>query len=162
MYCMTACSTYHEGSTSLSKARLHIIRHEGHALTRIEEEDELVFAFIGCHHCEEPVCALLCPSNAMKRDAETGAIVIDTHKCIGCHSCLNNCPFGAISFNDKKKEVFKCDLCKGDPQCVKFCQPRALTFQRAEEVAMEKRGKAGRKMVGGPDKGGQKHVDGGE
>ena len=43
MRCMTTCSTYNFGATSLSKARIHVIRHEGHAITKIDEEDELIF-----------------------------------------------------------------------------------------------------------------------
>ncbi len=152
MYCMTACSTYNEGSTSLSRARLHIIRHEGHAVTKIGEEDELVFALIGCQQCEEPLCAILCPHSALKQDPSTGAIVILKDRCVGCHTCLTNCPFGAISFNEQKQQVFKCELCKGDPQCVKFCQPGALRFEPAKDVAPARRGKAAAKIIEGMER----------
>jgi Fe-S-cluster-containing hydrogenase component 2 len=50
-----------------------------------------------------------------------------------------NCPFGAISFNLRKKQVFKCELCSGDPQCVKFCQSQALKFIPVEEAPLGKR-----------------------
>ena len=36
----------------------------------------------------------------------------------------------------------KCDLCDGDPQCVKYCEFGALEFVEADEVAYIKR-KAG-------------------
>jgi Fe-S-cluster-containing dehydrogenase component len=39
MRCMTTCSTYNNGATSLAKARLQVARHEGHAITDIDEED---------------------------------------------------------------------------------------------------------------------------
>ena len=139
MYCMTACSTFNEGSTSLSKARLQIIRHEGHAITRIEEEDELIFLLVACQQCEDAICSGVCPTSALKRDVSTGAMVIHRNKCVGCRMCLMNCPFGAISFNLRKKQVFKCELCSGDPQCVKFCQSQALKFIPVEEAPLGKR-----------------------
>ena len=128
MYCMTSCATYHEGRASLSKARLQIIRHEGHALTKIDEEDELIFAFVTCQQCEDPICSMECPVAAFTRDNETGAVIIDISQCVGCRMCLSACPFGAISFNEREGTVFKCDLCGGNPVCVKFCQSKALRF----------------------------------
>lgn len=146
MYCMIACSTYKEGATSLSKARLQIIRHEGHALTRMTEEDELVFTFTGCQQCEDPACAAVCPTNALKRDLSTGAMLHFKEKCIGCRMCLSSCPFGAISFHDGKKEIFKCDLCNGDPTCVKFCPVEALRFVPAQQVPLAKREETARRI----------------
>jgi Fe-S-cluster-containing dehydrogenase component len=43
MRCMTTCSTYNFGATSFSKSRIHMIRHEGYAITRMDEEDDLIF-----------------------------------------------------------------------------------------------------------------------
>ena len=147
MYCMLACSTYNEGATSLSKARLQIIRHEGHALTKTTEEDELVFTFIGCQQCEEPACAVVCPSEALKRDLVTGAMVHHIEKCLGCRLCLSQCPFGAISFNQAKQRIFKCELCKGDPVCVKFCPVEALKLLPATEVPLAKRAGMAKKIM---------------
>ena len=45
---MTTCSTYNNGATSLTKARLQVARHEGHAITEIDEEDELIFEALTC------------------------------------------------------------------------------------------------------------------
>jgi anaerobic carbon-monoxide dehydrogenase iron sulfur subunit len=145
MYCMTACSTHNEGSTSLSMARLRIIRHEGHALTRIEEEDELVFTLVSCQQCENPVCAAVCPVGAITRDGSTGAMVIGQEACTGCRECVTRCPFGAVSFSESasgRVRAFKCDLCGGDPQCVKFCFAGALTFA-AKGPFIAGRGKKG-------------------
>jgi anaerobic carbon-monoxide dehydrogenase iron sulfur subunit len=153
MQCMTACATYHEGRTSLSKARLQIIRHEGHALTAMDEEDELIFTFVGCQQCEEPVCSLVCPVAAIGRDSATGAITIDRDKCVGCRACLMTCYFGAISFNKREKTVFKCDLCGGDPQCVRFCYAGALKFVPVERVPLIKKMKTAKKtMIGSLDR----------
>lgn len=52
----------------------------------------------------------------------TGAVLVDREKCIGCGKCIEACP-GRIPFlhpGDKKAVI--CDLCDGDPECVKACQ----------------------------------------
>jgi len=149
MYCMTACSTYNEGSTSFSKARLQIIRHEGHALTRTTEEDDLIFLLIGCQQCEDPICSGVCPTGALKRDPSTGAMMIDQNKCAGCRMCLMNCPFGAISFNQRKRQVFKCELCAGDPQCVRFCKAEALKFVPIEQAPLARRSRTAERVKEG-------------
>ena len=141
MYCMTACSTHNEGSTSLSMARLRMIRHEGHALTRIREADELIFTLISCQQCENPVCAAVCPAGAITRDSSAGAMVIEREACTGCCECVMKCPFGAISLSENdngQAHAFKCELCGGDPQCVKFCSAQALTYAAAGKVTDRK------------------------
>ena len=128
MRCMTTCSTYNNGSTSLTRARIHIMRHEGHAITRINEQDDLIFQALTCQQCDKPYCLYLCPAHAIERNAETGATVINYDKCIGCRMCVVACPFGAMRYDSSRKKVFKCQLCDGDPQCVKFCPNEALKF----------------------------------
>ena len=48
---------------------------------------------------------------------------LNEEKCIGCLACVDACPFGAIQINPDG-DVLKCDLCGGDPVCVKYCPPR--------------------------------------
>ncbi len=139
MHCMTSCATYNEERTSLSKSRLQIIRHEGHALTKIDEEDELIFTLVACQQCEDPICSMVCPVAAIGRDNKTGAMTIDRTRCVGCRMCLLTCYFGAITFNQKEKNVFKCELCGGDPQCVRFCQPGALRYLPIEQASFPKK-----------------------
>jgi Fe-S-cluster-containing dehydrogenase component len=128
MRCMTTCSTYNNGATSLTKARLQVARHEGHAITDIDEEDELIFEALTCQQCDIPYCMHFCPANAISRNSETGAMVINYNRCIGCRMCMTGCPFGAIRYDTGRKKVIKCELCDGDPQCVKFCPTGALQF----------------------------------
>jgi carbon-monoxide dehydrogenase iron sulfur subunit len=118
MYCMSVCSTYNGGATSMFKSSIHIIRHEGHALTRIDEEDDLIFDMLVCQQCDEPYCMNACPILAIKRDSKTGAMLIDHDKCIGCQMCIVSCPFGAIFYDRERKTSVKCELCEGEPQCV--------------------------------------------
>jgi Fe-S-cluster-containing dehydrogenase component len=38
------------------------------------------------------------------------------------------CPFGALGFESERHTVYKCDLCGGDPLCVRYCFPGALDY----------------------------------
>ena len=51
-----------------------------------------------CFQCEKPSCVPVCPVNATKKEAD-GIVSIDYAKCIGCRSCIANCPYGARTFD---------------------------------------------------------------
>lgn len=81
-----------------------------------------------CQQCDDPKCLKACPTGALHVDPETGARVIDQDVCIGCQTCLNACIYAQggqgesrIKFNPETNTCFKCDLCGGDPLCVKYC-----------------------------------------
>lgn len=102
--------------------------HYDFSLIRIIKNKDVEGFFIPniCHHCEEISCAKECPTNAITRDVRTGLVTIDEKKCNGCGSCIDLCPW-SIPILDTEEGVAKiCDLCHGDPLCVKFCSPRAL------------------------------------
>jgi carbon-monoxide dehydrogenase iron sulfur subunit len=147
MRCMTTCSTYNFGATSLTKARLHIMRHEGPAITAINEQDDLIFQALTCQQCEKPYCSYFCPAHAITKSTQTGANVIDPDKCIGCRMCMVGCPFGAMRYDPVKKQSFKCQLCDGDPQCVKFCPNEALKFLPKSLASLPKLDRLARKIV---------------
>jgi Fe-S-cluster-containing dehydrogenase component len=75
-----------------------------------------------------------------------GVVKIDYDKCIGCRMCVAACPFGAMNFDSVAKKVAKCDLCDGDPECVKFCFYKTLTFVDESELATDKRRGAAKKL----------------
>jgi Fe-S-cluster-containing hydrogenase component 2 len=87
-----------------------------------------------CVHCEQAWCQEVCPAAAIGRNPATGAVEIDPERCAGCKLCLLACPYGAIRFDERAKVARKCDLCGGDPQCVKFCISGALQYVEAEEA----------------------------
>jgi len=92
-----------------------------------------------CLQCAEGYCVESCPSGALNRDPETGVVHVDDMSCTGCETCIDACPLGAISFNPEREVVFKCDLCAGDPMCVKFCSRGALTLKDTEITAPERK-----------------------
>lgn len=87
--------------------------------------DKMVSAALGCRHCDEPKCVEACITGAMHKDKNSGAVLVDESKCVGCMTCLAVCPYGCIK---PAAVALKCDLCGGDPQCVKNCPNRALIY----------------------------------
>lgn len=79
-----------------------------------------------CHQCEDAACAKACPQEAITRHSATRAWMVDVEKCIGCGLCVDACPYGAIYIDAENGKADKCDLCQGEPACVKYCAAQAL------------------------------------
>jgi len=92
-----------------------------------------------CQQCEKPPCTDVCPTNALKRDSETVAILIDPGLCMGCKMCLVVCPFGGLSLKDGEEIPIKCDLCNGEAKCAGFCPTGAIQYVRATQTNVRKR-----------------------
>ncbi|MEM7482969.1 MAG: NAD(P)-binding domain-containing protein [Acidobacteriota bacterium] len=133
--CIRACEGVHDDG----QARL--------SLTGIQLYNLL--APNSCWQCENPLCMLDCPPDAIVRNAR-GEVQIKSN-CIGCGNCEANCPYGNIfmvhtrpepSFGGWLRKIFaldpapaesddagrevavKCDLCAdlpGGPACVRSC-----------------------------------------
>jgi carbon-monoxide dehydrogenase iron sulfur subunit len=98
---------------------------------RVEQRGYLSFA-LQCRHCEDAPCHEACLTGAMHRDGETGAILCDEERCVGCWMCIMVCPFGVIARNvEGRKAISKCNLCKGEatPICVKMCPNEAVVYE---------------------------------
>ena len=54
---------------------------------------------------------------------------LDHEKCVRCMACVAACPFGCSLIDEPQGLVIKCDLCKGDPACAKFCPTKALEYK---------------------------------
>ncbi len=134
--CETACSIHREKVCIPEKARIHITKWE----------NEGIYIPMVCQQCDTPICEIVCPMNAVKRDSKTGAVVIDDNLCVGCRLCVQFCPFGGIEVDAKMKKISKCDLCSGEPICVRFCQPQALQYLDATALNIKKRRKAAEKF----------------
>ena len=121
--CELVCSFGHFGECNPKLANVHVFEYEKAA----------VAIPMMCLQCENPSCMKVCPVRAITRD-ENNAVVINYKKCIGCKMCENACPLGNISYHPMVKKVFKCDLCGGDPKCVKYCPGHALEFTDTDAI----------------------------
>ncbi len=96
-----------------------------------------------CNHCESPACVSVCPTGAMMKDSETGLVLHDDSKCIGCGSCQWACPYGAVTVDPALGMAVKCDGCKAlredskDPWCVLACPTRCLKLVSPEAAEAE-------------------------
>ncbi len=99
-----------------------------------------------CVHCRDAWCMEVCPAGAISRNASTDAVEIDASRCIGCKMCMLACPFGTMHFDSENKVCMKCDLCGGDPECVKQCISGALTFEAEEDLYRSNRYRIDRQM----------------
>jgi tetrathionate reductase subunit B len=63
-----------------------------------------------CRHCEVPPCAEACPEHAISK-REDGIVVMDYERCTGCRTCVDKCPYEAITFDMTKGIAQKCNLC---------------------------------------------------
>jgi Fe-S-cluster-containing hydrogenase component 2 len=130
--CEIVCTTNKEGVGSSELSRMFWTKDIMNAcITNI----------MTCKQCAGAECVASCPTKALHVDATTGARVIDADLCVGCQLCLYACPVEPprIRYDAAKNVCFKCDLCSGDPQCVKFCPTGALTasWVKVEEKAEE-------------------------
>ena len=63
-----------------------------------------------------------------KIEIEAATSVIDEAKCAGCKTCIELCPYKAISFDEEKKvSLINEALCKGCGTCVPACPSGAIT-----------------------------------
>jgi Fe-S-cluster-containing dehydrogenase component len=79
-----------------------------------------------CRNCEKPKCVDACPKEALILNKEGEQVLLLETKCDGCGQCVEACPFEAIWVDPLLKVAIKCDLCNGNPRCVKFCSFGAI------------------------------------
>ena len=74
-----------------------------------------------CVQCKDYPCIACCPVDALSMDVETKAVIDDRDKCTSCGICINACPGNVPILHPGDNKATICDLCGGDPECVKVC-----------------------------------------
>lgn len=149
--CMVACKQWHnlpadmstpfegqyQSHKDLSPKTWNLIKMN----ERVDAQGKFHWDFFKfqCMHCGDPACAKGCPEQAIDK-LENGAVVINQDKCVGCHYCAHNCPFGVPKIDEETHKSTKCDLCfdriaEGmEPSCSKTCTADAIRFGTREEM----------------------------
>ena len=127
--CEMACSFNKLQAFNPAQSRVKVVKDEAHGIA----------VPIVCAHCIEPPCQLACPIDIISRDPITGAVTRQESACIGCKACMIACPYGAVSLDTQRQIMIHCNLCEGDPECVKFCPTGALDFVRMDMADMPRR-----------------------
>ena len=74
-----------------------------------------------CAQCDDYPCKEACPVDSISI-SNTTAVLVDHDKCISCGICIQDCPGGVPTLHPKTGKANICDLCGGDPECVKVCR----------------------------------------
>lgn len=108
--------------------------------------DDQTFVRRMCMHCNEPTCVSACLVGAFRK-TETGAVLYDESKCIGCRYCMQACPFEVprYEWSSLVPRIQKCKMCYervaagGKTACSEACQFGATTFGDRDELIKEAR-----------------------
>src|SRR3989441_9650194 len=131
------------GCQACVQACMECDTHRGRSMIHLEFVDRASTTQTGpvvCMHCEDPVCAQVCPADAIKQD-ENGLVHSSMKsRCIGCSNCVLACPFGVPRYVAAIDQMMKCDMCFDRtgigkrPMCATVCPSQALFFGGAEEI----------------------------
>ncbi|MFC1849665.1 4Fe-4S binding protein [candidate division CSSED10-310 bacterium] len=86
------------------------------------------FTVIVCRACEDPPCAKVCPTGAIKTK-KGGGVRHTSSQCIGCGHCATACLIGAIFWDH---EVNKPMICVHCGYCVDYCPHGVLDIEERE------------------------------
>ena len=112
--CEQVCVFFHaqEFNPRRSRIKVQIIEKEG------------VNAPLLCIQCRK--CLDKCKREALSWDENIGVVRVDIEKCNGCGLCIEACDEDAIRIDPITGIANICDLCEGDPECVKWCPEDVL------------------------------------
>lgn len=135
--CRVSCEAHHAGNDDPLKSLKNRLAPPAGGI-RIERNGIRCLS-VRCRHCEEAACIQSCLTGALSRDPDSGLVLIDQQRCIGCGTCMLVCPFAAIRRDQQTGKVVKCDGCRDVeiPRCVSACPNGALIVEEeAHTVAV--------------------------
>ncbi|KPV61635.1 MAG: Polyferredoxin protein MvhB [Candidatus Bathyarchaeota archaeon BA1] len=124
--CEIACSLFHEGKIWPEASRIRVFM-----LVPGAEIPHF------CAQCHDYPCVKSCPEKALSVSKETEAVLVYKEKCTGCGLCIVACPGRIPHLHPTENYALICDLCGGEPQCVKACnrgQFNALWIVKKQET----------------------------
>ncbi len=128
--CSLACSLIKEDLFDPARGRIKVLK----------KEDIALGIQLLCEQCDTHPCIESCPDGALSRDEKTGIITVDEGICTECGSCVESCPYHGIRLHPTTMKPMFCDLCGGDPYCVKHCVPGAITWvKKTDDNVKEKK-----------------------
>jgi Fe-S-cluster-containing dehydrogenase component len=127
--CQVACVAQHESHFGTATARIHVTKIEPLGLDQPHV----------CRLCHQAPCLAACPAGALVRKEVSGPILVQAEDCIGCSACVDACPFGVATLHPETGVVLICDLCQGDPACVKRCATGAIVYTELDAGPRSKR-----------------------
>ncbi len=117
--CPPDCRACEEACAARAGAATSVIQAENvHKIARSKN--------ISCYQCAQPLCLEACPSYAIVKSQEDGIVRVMTADCIGCGSCVDACVYDNMFLDENSQVAFKCELCNGEPECVKACPYEVL------------------------------------
>jgi carbon-monoxide dehydrogenase iron sulfur subunit len=128
--CSLACSLTKEDLFDPSRSRIKILK----------KEDIALGIQLLCEQCEAHPCIEACGEDALSRNEKTGIITVNSKTCTKCGSCIDACPYHGIRLHPETSIPMICDLCGGNPYCVKHCVPGALQWvDKTDEMFTKKK-----------------------
>jgi carbon-monoxide dehydrogenase iron sulfur subunit len=100
--CELVCAIKHFGVNNPKKAAIRVLTTYPQPVVRMP---------IVCSQCKVPACAQVCPTDSLRW--LDGVVHLEEENCTSCYKCVEDLPI-------------KCDMCEGDPECVKKCPKGAL------------------------------------
>ncbi|MBN2326619.1 MAG: 4Fe-4S dicluster domain-containing protein [Candidatus Omnitrophica bacterium] len=142
--CVDGCTAANDlppGSVKQYQTRDGLSGERFTSVLHVDKNGQNRFVRKQCRHCLEPACASACIVGAL-HTTETGAVVYEEGKCIGCRYCMMACPFGIPRYEwaEAIPYVRKCSLCYerikqgGAPACVEACPEKATIFGERDEL----------------------------
>jgi carbon-monoxide dehydrogenase iron sulfur subunit len=112
MECMFACSR-RAGRGGFNESAIRVRSAGG---------IERGFVIVVCRACENPPCARVCPTGAL-RERKGEGVILSENKCIGCGFCAQACIMGAIFWDSERDKPIVCKYCG---ECADYCVHNAI------------------------------------